>query len=67
MSRIEENKRFDEIATIKTNFDYLDYMYSQMGEQQGWLEEMLDVFSTRADDAMGTPRMASQDGKSPPK
>ena len=34
-----------------------------MGEQQGLLEEMFDVVSTPADDAMGTPRMASQDGR----
>ena len=46
-----------------TNFDYLDYTYSPMGEQQGLLEETLDLTSTPAADALVTPGMASQDGR----
>ena len=34
-----------------------------MGEQQGLVEEMFDVVSTLADDAMDTPGTAPQDGR----
>ena len=60
MSQIEENKQIDETLE-NTNFDYT---YSPMGELQGLLlDEMFDVVSTPADDAMGTSRMAPQDGR----
>ena len=61
MSQVEENiKQFDEMLE-NTNFDYLDFTYSPIGEEQGLLEEMFDVVSTPEDDAMGTLGMAPQD------
>ena len=64
MYQIEENKRFDEIlhVYIKQISTTSTITYSPMGEQQGLLE-MLDVVSTPADNAMGTPMMAPQDGR----
>ena len=59
MSQIKENKQMDEMLE-NTNFNYT---YSPMGEQQGLLEEMFDVILTPADDALGTPRMAPQNGR----
>ena len=54
MSQIKENKQIGGMLE-NTNFDQT---YSQMGEQQGLLDEMFDVISTPADDAMGTTGMA---------
>ena len=48
-----------------TSFNKLDftYTYSLMGEQQGLLEELLDVVLSPADDAIGTPGIAPKDGR----
>ena len=44
MSQIEKNKQFEEVLE-NTNFDYLHYTYSPLGEQQEVLEESFDVAS----------------------
>ena len=62
MSQIEESKQF-EVMLGNTNFDYFDFTYSPMGEQQGLLEETFDVVSTLAANAMGTLGMAPQHGR----
>ena len=46
----------------RTNFDYLHFAYSQIGEEQSLLKEMLDFVSTPTDYAMSKPGMAAQDG-----
>ena len=62
MSQIEENKQLEEMLE-NTHFDYVDCMYSPMGEQQSLLEETFDLVSTHVADAMGAPGMAPQEGR----
>ena len=54
--------RFDDMLK-NTNFDYLDFTSSPIREQQGLLEELMEVVSSPKLDAIGTLGMAPEDGR----
>ena len=63
-SQIKQNKQIDEILAIKYEFRLPSLYVLADGRKARLVGEMLDVVSTLVHDAIGTPRMVFQGGRS---